>query len=220
VIPASSQLIASQAQAVLTRDFKWAASITLLVGIGLAAASFYLPSLLGASPRNAIFLPLAVPVRAVAVLLSVTGAFVLWKAAQDFTRAGMLLGVGWCLAGLLLMRAAGTAAPIYSGAALADVFPAAGRDAPLYSVATYDQSLIFYLQRTATLVRYRGELDYGLKRAPEREIEDLDRFLKTWSAESQAFAVMENGMYDELNRRGVAMQLVGRSFGKVLVARL
>ena len=32
----------------------------------------------------------------------------------------MFLGVGWCLAGMLLMRAAGVVAPIYSGVVLAE----------------------------------------------------------------------------------------------------
>jgi hypothetical protein len=123
------------------------------------------------------------------------------------------------LSGLLLMRAAGAVAPIYSGADLAAAIPSDQRNVPLYSVATYDQSLIFYLQREATLVRFRGELDYGLQRAPDREIRQLDEFIEVWSAQAQAFAVMENDMYDELKGRGVAMRVLGRNFGKVLVAR-
>ena len=83
-----------------------------------------------------------------------------------------MLGVGWCLAVLLLVRTASLFAPIYSGIDLAAALPAAERTAPLYSVRTYDQSLTFYLQRTVMLVGYRGELDYGLRRAPDREITD------------------------------------------------
>jgi 4-amino-4-deoxy-L-arabinose transferase-like glycosyltransferase len=219
VMPAVALLVASQPEPALRRDFWWTALATLLVGVGLGVASFNWGAILGTSSRSAVFLPLAVPVREVAALLAVTGLFVLMRAKGDYTRAALFLGVGWCLGGLLLVRAAGAAAPIYSGADLAAAFPAAGRDAPLYSVATYDQTLAFYLQRTATLVRYRGELDYGLNRAPDREIKDLDEFIGIWSAQSRAFAVMENSMYDELNGRGVAMRVLGRNFGKVLVAR-
>ena len=218
-LPALALLIATQPEAVLKNDFLWTAAVTLLVGVGLGVASLNWPALVGASARSAVFMPLVSSVREVALLLTVTGAFVLLRARRDFTRVGVFLGVGWCLSGLLLMRAAGAVAPIYSGVALAAALPADSRQAPLYSVATYDQSLMFYLQRTATLVRYRGELDYGLNRAPDREIADLDGFIGLWSAQSQAFAVMENGMYDELNRRGVAMRVLGRNFGKVVVAR-
>jgi len=219
VLPALALLIASQPEPKLKRDFLWTALATLLAGLSLGVASFNWAAVISTSSRSTVFLPLAVPVREVAALLTVTAVFILIKATRDCTRAAVFLGVGWCLGGLLLMRAAGAAAPIYSGADLAAAFPAADRNAPLYSVATYDQSLVFYLQRTVTLVRYRGELDYGLNRAPEREIQDLDEFIGIWSSQSQAFAVMENGMYDELNRRGVAMRVVGRNFGKVLVAR-
>lgn len=218
-LPALALLIAAQPESMLRQDFLCTAVLTLVVGVGLGIASLYWPALVGASARSAVFLPLASPVREAALLLTVTGAFVLVAARRDLTRVGVFMGVGWCLSGLLLMRAAGLAAPIYSGVGLAAAFPADSGPVPLYSVATYDQSLIFYLRRTATLVRYRGELDYGLNRAPDREVEDLDRFIDLWSAQSQAFAVMENGMYDELNRRGVAMRVLGRNFGKVVVAR-
>jgi 4-amino-4-deoxy-L-arabinose transferase-like glycosyltransferase len=219
LLPALAVLIAAQPEPVLKRDLYWTAVLTLAVGVGLGWASLNWTALIGTSARSAVFLPLVAPVREVALLLLVTGAFVSIRARGDTTRMGMFLGVGWCLGGLLLMRSAGAVAPIYSGVDLAAAFPSDQRNAPLYSVATYDQSLIFYLQREATLVRYRGELDYGLNRVPDREIKQLDEFIDVWSAQSQAFAVMENGMYDELKVRGVAMRVLGRNFGKVLVAR-
>ena len=64
---------------------------------------------------------------------------------------------------------------------------------------TYDQSLTFYLQRTVTLVGYRGELDYGLQQGPEpREIADLDEFLGLWNSQSRAYAVMDNETFNTL----------------------
>jgi 4-amino-4-deoxy-L-arabinose transferase-like glycosyltransferase len=219
LMPAVALLIAAQPESQLRREFVWTAALTLLAGVGLGLASLNWAALISASSRSAVFFPLAKPLGEVAILLTVTAAFVLLRCGGDCTRAGIFLGTGWCVAGLLLMRAAGAASPIYSGADLAAALPASVRSAPFYSVATYDQSLIFYLQRTATLVRYRGELDYGLKRAPEREIPDLDQFIQLWSSQPAGFAVMENAMYEELKRRGVAMQLAGRNFGKVLVSR-
>ncbi|HMH65321.1 MAG TPA: hypothetical protein VK515_07030, partial [Rhizomicrobium sp.] len=127
--------------------------------------------------------------------------------------------VGWCLAWLLLIRAAAVLSPVYSGASLAAALPAEDRDAPLYSVGTYDQSLTFYLRRTVTLVGYRGELDYGLGKAPDAEIADVAEFLRLWPSTPTAFAVMEKTMFDDFKRRGVPMRLVAQTASRVLVAR-
>ncbi|HME38244.1 MAG TPA: hypothetical protein VKG63_04700, partial [Steroidobacteraceae bacterium] len=129
-------------------------------------------------------------------------------------------GAGWCLTWLLLIRAAALLAPVYSGVDLAVALRFADRDAPLYSVGTYDQSLTFYLRRTVTLVAYRGELDYGLRKAPGAEIADVAEFLRLWSAPTRAFAVMEKSMFDDLKSRGVPMRLIAGNVHRVLVARL
>ncbi len=47
-------------------------------------------------------------------------------------------------------------------------------------------------------MRYRGELDYGLRKAPDAGIADVEEFLRRWSPQSQAFAVMEKSMFDDL----------------------
>jgi hypothetical protein len=130
----------------------------------------------------------------------------------------VVLGVGWCLAVLLLLRTAALIAPIYSGIDLAAALPAADRGAPLYSVRTYDQSLEFYLQRTVMLVGYRGELDYGLGKAPDREITE-DEFLAKWNSQSQAYAVMDKRTFTTFQERGIPMRTVGQTVGRVMVAR-
>ena len=157
---------------------------TWRVGAALAP-SFNWPRRDRTSDRSPYFLPLAKPLMQVAAVAAATGMFVWVQGARDATRAGVLLGVGWCLAWVLLVRAAALVAPIYSGVGLAAALPAADRDAPLYSVRTYDQSLTFYLQRTVTLVGYRGELDYGLRKAPDREIADLDEFIRLWNSQTR-----------------------------------
>jgi hypothetical protein len=87
-------------------------------------------------------------------------------------------------------------------------------------VGTYDQSLTFYLRRTVTLVAYRGELDYGLRKASAAEIADVAEFLRRWSPPAQAFAVMEKSMFNDLKQRGVPMRPVAATANRVLVARL
>jgi 4-amino-4-deoxy-L-arabinose transferase-like glycosyltransferase len=218
-MPALAVLIAALPVETLRRDFKFTAILTALAGLALGAASFYLPALVPASPRQPYFLSLARPAREIAALLLVSGAFVWVRGTSSATRAGVFLGVGWCLAGLLLIRTATLVAPIYSGIDLANALPMAERDAPLYSVRTYDQTLPFYLQRTVMLVGYRGELDYGLRRAPDREIADIDEFLKLWESQTRAFAVMDVRTFNDFKERGVPMRNIGQHVGRVLVAR-
>jgi 4-amino-4-deoxy-L-arabinose transferase-like glycosyltransferase len=220
VMPALALLIAAQPQKALRQDFALTAWLTVLAGAGLGVASLDWARLIAASDRVQYFLPLARPLGQIALLLLASGAFVLVRGAREATRAGVFLGVGWCLAWLLLIRAAVWVAPVYSGIGLASALPVRMRDAPLYSVGTYDQTLTFYLRRTVTLVAYRGELDYGLGKAPAAEVPDVTEFLRRWSSPAQAFAIMEKAMFDDLKNRGVPMRLVAQNANRVLVARL
>jgi 4-amino-4-deoxy-L-arabinose transferase-like glycosyltransferase len=218
-MPALALLIAILPRRTLQRDLLLTAWLTLLVSVAMLALSFYAPRLIAASDRSAYFLLLAKPLRNVAIVLLVTGAFVLARRERDSTRDAVFLGVGWCLSGLLMMRAAALVAPIYSGAGLAAALSGADRLAPLYSVGTYDQTLPFYLRRTVRLVAYRGELDYGLQHDPGAEIPNVEQFLAQWSSAANAFAVMEPSMFNDLNSRGVPLREVARDAHRILAAR-
>lgn len=219
VMPALALLIAAQPAESLRRDFLFTAILTVAAGVSLGIASLNWPKVIASSDRSVYFLPLGLPLGRIALLLTVSGAFVLVQRARHATRAWVFLGVGWCLAWLLLIRAAALVAPVYSGVSLAAAVPAADRDAPLFSVGTYDQTLTFYLQRTVTLVAYRGELDYGLRHAPGAEIADVTEFLRRWSSQTRAFAVMEKPMFNDLKSRGVPMRPVAQNVTRVLVSR-
>ena len=218
-MPAAVLLIASLPETILVRDLSRTAIVTVAIAIGLALLCVWAPGHLPASDRSAYFLALERPLAEVALLLAVSGLYVLSRRRRDGTDSAMFLGAGWCLAGLLAMRAASAVAPIYSGAAIARAFPDVPREAPIYSIATYDQTLPFYWGRTVTLVSYRGELDYGLKRDPGAEIPTVAQFVERWTEESSGFAVMEKPMFDELVSRGVPMREVARDAGRVLAAR-
>ena len=219
LMPALALAIAALPAPALKRDFLFTAILTVLAGLGLGVASLNWTRVIAASERGAYFLLLAKPLQEIALLLVVSGVFVLVRCARDATRAGTFLGVSWCLAWLLLVRAAAWVAPIYSGVTLAAALPQADRDAPIYSVGTYDQSLTFYLRRTVTLVAYRGELDYGLKAAPGAAIADVADFVRRWSSQPLAFAVMEKSMFDDLKSRGVPLRPIAQDVNRVLVAR-
>ncbi len=217
--PALAWLIAIRPPPKLRRDVLVAAAFSLVTAIGLGTASVLLPRLLAGAERGAYFLPLAPPLLRIAGVLAVSALFVLLRRDREPTGGAVFLGAGWCLGLLLLIRASGLAAPVYSGRGLAAALPAADRTAPIYSIETYDQTLPFYWRRTVDLVSYRGELDYGLRHAPGREIGSIAAFVKRWSASGQACAIMETGMYDYLQARGVPMRELGRDAHRVLVAR-
>ncbi len=219
VMPALALLIAAQRQRPLERDFRVTAWLTVAAGVSLGLASLNWPRVIASSDRALYFLPLQRPLGQIALLLIVSGAFVLAQRRRTATGAAVFLGAGWCLAWLLVARAAALVAPVYSGVDLAAALESADPAAPVYSVGTYDQSLTFYLRRTVTLVAYRGELDYGLGKAPAAEIGDVAEFLRRWAAPTQAFAVMEKGMFNDLRHRGVPMRKLAQTVNRVLVAR-
>jgi 4-amino-4-deoxy-L-arabinose transferase-like glycosyltransferase len=220
-VPAVAVLVGASAAERLRRDAIVAACVTLLAGIGLVAAGVLGPHWLPTTERNRYFLQLAAPLRDIGLLLAVAGVFVLSRCRRNLTAAAVSLGVGWCVAALWLTRAAAAVAPIYSGVVLARAFELeqVPRDVPLYSVATYDQTLPFYARRLVTLVAYRGELDFGLRQDPAAGMPAVDGFVSRWQGLTDGYAVMEISMFDELKRRDVPMRDIARDLHRVLVAR-
>jgi len=218
-MPALALLIAVQPLARLKRDFLWTAGFTLFLSVGLVLASWRWRLLVEPSERSVYLLQLARPLLQIGLLLGVSGAYVLAQRGRDTTRAAVVLGAGWCLSGLLLIRASAVLAPIYSGSSLTAALPEISRSAPIYSVGTYDQTLPFYWRHTVKLVDYRGELDYGLRHQPGADIASLNQFLTQWSRETTGYAVMERSLFEKLKIRGVPMRELGHNVQRVLVAR-
>jgi 4-amino-4-deoxy-L-arabinose transferase-like glycosyltransferase len=218
-MPGVALLIGASPAGAFRRDVWLTALITIVVAIVSAAASIYGPRFIAPTDRGQYFAMLARPLGEIAALLGISGLFVMLQRRRDPTHAAVFLGVGWCLAGLLLMRAAGLVAPIYSGVVLARAVSAIPSDVPIYSVGTYDQTLPFYWQRTVKLVAYRGELDFGLRRDPAAEIPSVADFVVEWRGVPDGYAVMEKSMFDDLKTRGVPMREIARDIHRVLVAR-
>jgi 4-amino-4-deoxy-L-arabinose transferase-like glycosyltransferase len=93
------------------------------------------------------------------------------------------------------------------------------REWPFYSVATYDQSIPFYLGRPVTLVAYKGELAAGIAAEPEKYIGSLDEFVKRWLEDDQAFAVMARPLYEKLTQEGLPGRLLARDEQRAVIAR-
>lgn len=94
-----------------------------------------------------------------------------------------------------------------------------GPNTAFYCVDEYLQTIPFYLRRPCTLVGYRGELDYGLRHAPERWVPDLAEFALRWRAASDALAVVRPSSYAELRRMGLPMRVIYTAPTLVAVVR-
>jgi 4-amino-4-deoxy-L-arabinose transferase-like glycosyltransferase len=218
-LPALALLAAALPEETLERDVARTALMTLGVALALGIACLLAPAHIAPSERSAYFLALTKPLAPIAALLAASGLYALAQRRRGVTRSVVFLGMGWCLAGLLLLQAAAAVAPVYSGVELYRALPNVPAGAPIYSVATYDQTLSFYWRRTTRLVAYRGELDFGLTRDPGAEEPDIDRFVDRWNGEPDAYAVMDRKTFALLAERHVPMREIARDINRVLVSR-
>jgi hypothetical protein len=202
----------------LRTDVARSAVLTLMAAVLCAGTALLGPRHLGASERDACFAALAPALIRVALVLGLTALYALTQRSRALTRATVVIAAGWCLAALVLGRAATAVAPIYSGIGLVQALPAVPAEVPVYSVATYDQTLPFYWKRTVTLVQYRGELDFGLRLNPAAEL-TLAQFTERWQGSGLAYAIMDRGTFQTLGASGVPMRELAHNVRRVLVAR-
>lgn len=92
-------------------------------------------------------------------------------------------------------------------------------DAPFYSVDLFDQSVPFYLGRTVILVKERGEIAWGIERAPGNYLEDVGAFAKAWQGQSRAYAIMTLATYATLVDAGIPMRPVAQDGRRIVVSR-
>lgn len=97
--------------------------------------------------------------------------------------------------------------------------PRLADDTPFYSVGTFDNSLPFYLQRTVTLVEYKGELGAGIAAEPSKYVESITQFKQDWLASPRAYAHLTPALYQQLLAEGLPMRVLARDARRVIVAR-
>jgi len=159
---------------------------------------------------------------AAAFLLLALGAGI----GARLSRRGLVFGAAaaTCLGGLLLAQSALLAAdylPRMRALVLLEqqLRPWVGADTRVYCVNGYPQPLPFYLQRTCTLVGYRGELDFGLQQEPRLALADLKQFVPAWEQQSDALAIMRPEDYQELEALGAPMHVLYTAPSFVAVLR-
>jgi len=150
------------------------------------------------------------------------GAVLAWglSRGRELKSAVIALALAVMVGHQIVLVAADALAPAKSALDLArQMRPHIGDATRLYSVQVYPQSLPFYLERTMTIVNFRGELDFGLTREPNKGIPTVETFVERWRHETDAIAVMRKATYDELSLSGVPMTVIAEDSARVAVRR-
>jgi 4-amino-4-deoxy-L-arabinose transferase-like glycosyltransferase len=93
------------------------------------------------------------------------------------------------------------------------------REPPFYSVASFDQSVPFYLGRPVTLVGYKDELAPGIAAEPAKYVASVEDFLGRWDRHGEAFAIMTPRFYEKLKEQGLPGRVLARDARRIIVAR-
>jgi 4-amino-4-deoxy-L-arabinose transferase-like glycosyltransferase len=110
-----------------------------------------------------------------------------------------------------------SAAPILQAAERANGGPLDARY-PVFQVASYDQTLPFYLGRPTPLVEFRDEMALGLAAEPAKGY-DLPRWFATWLAAPQAYALMPRATAADLARENFPFRVLAEDPRRVFVSR-
>lgn len=89
---------------------------------------------------------------------------------------------------------------------------------PVYQVASYDQTLPFYLGRPTPPVAYRDEMDLGLDAEPQKGYQEAE-WRPVWENARQAYALMDHATATHLAASGLPMRELARDPRRVFVAR-
>ncbi|MCR4303953.1 MAG: glycosyltransferase family 39 protein [Gallionella sp.] len=147
----------------------------------------------------------------------------LWRSnsARDHKpMAVLVLAISTLIAAQIGTSGYNTIAKERSAYFIADAIrPYVKADEPFYSVATYEQTLPFYLKRTFTLVQYQDEMAFGIMQEPQRWIPDIAGFAKVWQAQPAALAIMPVYMYAQLKQMDFAMKIIYEDTQFIVVSK-
>jgi len=193
-------------------------------GLALAVFAAALPALSARLSWTQFDAEYAIWLFAAALVLSAAGFAalrLLRRARQEASLA--VLGLGSLLAVQLALSGTHLLDERYSSERLVETvvgekkqFP---REPPFYSVASFDQSVPFYLGRPVTLVGYKDELAPGIAAEPGKYVGSVEEFLGRWDGHGEAFAIMTPHLYEKLRQQGLPGRVLARDTHRIIVAR-
>lgn len=224
VLPALPPLVLLAARRVGELDAKEFLRDTALGG-ALAAAAAGGACLLLARTDSFSQLAPAAPwfLLALSALLAGGAGAILLARRQNVGYAALLLGLAMPVVVQLAMAGAHAVDELHSTERVIESLFGEERPttdtAPFYSVGTFDPSLPFYLGRPVVMVGYRSELGAGIAAEPYKFIDTVEEFSALWLARSDGYAAMTPRRFDEFERSGLPMRVLGRDSQRVIVSR-
>ncbi|MES1196853.1 MAG: hypothetical protein ABUL58_07910 [Steroidobacter sp.] len=142
-----------------------------------------------------------------------------WINKKDLQHGVAILGCGAVIGYCVLIHGADALGSTRSAKTLAEQLqPQLTADSKLYSYYDYEQTLPFYIEKTMTLVGYRGELDFGLSQQPQLWVADSDAFARNWAYDAHPIAIIDPGLYKTL-REKLPMKIIARQSNLLAVGK-
>src|SRR5881396_1023255 len=223
-LPAILLLLARHYPALSGRARRAPAFACIASGLALGVLAAALPHLDARLSGTAFDAHYAIWLLAAGLVLSAAGlaALRLHRRASDEASIAVV-GLGSLLAVQIALSGTHVLDGHYSSARLIEAvvgeklrFP---REPPFYSVASFDQSVPFYLGRPVTLVGYKDELAPGIAAEPGKYVASVEEFLGRWDGHGEAFAIMTPHFYEKLRRQGLPGRVLARDARRIIVAR-
>lgn len=207
----------------LRRPPWWACGLSIALGCaGIAAALTAGGWVQELDPaRVAAFVPWLLAASGLVLVTGVAGLFAGRRAAAGI----VALAASWLVATRLLMLGWAIFGANYSTRALVQSVARYNRpDVPVYSLGGYQQSLPFYLGRTMTLVKYEGELKFGIDHArgslEGRYIPTIREFARVWKQSDEGIAFIPESSLSDLHGLRLRYRIVGEAAGWVAFAHV
>ncbi|MYM25689.1 phospholipid carrier-dependent glycosyltransferase [Duganella sp. FT135W] len=227
VFPAMAMLSAVYLENASRLQRTIAAGLLIVVGVAGLAAVPQMAHMAVRHPEERVLLEAYQPwVLTAAIIATAGGALALLHARQLRRDLSVLtLAIAGFLSVQLILTGFEPYGKMRAGKALAmKMLPELKPDTKIYSVATYEQSMTFYLKRTVILVDYWDEFTFGLRQQPELSIPTLDGFVAQWQQHSadnvKALAIISNEAYETLKAKGVTMRVVAEDTRRLVITNL
>jgi hypothetical protein len=165
------------------------------------------------------YLPALFAVAALLAAAGAAGAAFAWKGRTP--AATGMVAIGAFAAMLVAICGHRVFAPAYSAApTIASMNAPPSRDAPFFTVDTYDHTVPWALRRTVTMVGYKDELAQAVGWEPDKFIPDMAGFARQWSSQREAYALFAVPDFDRKRKElGLPMEEVARGPRYVIVRK-
>jgi len=191
--------------------------------IGAGAMVFFAVGLLVYSARRNSFIPQEAIVWSIAAIVAgVVVVVATWKPQRPGAVAGALVTAAAAIFAWQSVLCEFSVIPPSRSARdlVAAVRESIHPQTTLFSVGQYRETVSPYLQRTMTLVGYEGELRFGLRAEPGKQMATPDEFVARWGSSTDAVAFFDPHVWESYQRRGLPGRVIAADNYTVAVSRL